>query len=76
MNAKDRKYQFWERNLLSIAIYSREVLEQKLYYIHLNPVQEKWNLGVSALDFRFSSIRFYEEGENEWDFLKNYVDEF
>lgn len=62
VNAKDRKYQYWERNPLSIAIYSREVLEQKLDYIHLNPVQEKWNLGVSALDYRFSSIRFMKKG--------------
>lgn len=30
VNAKDRKYQIWERNPLSVDIWSREVLWQKL----------------------------------------------
>ena len=76
VNAKDRRYQFWERNPLSVDLYSREVLEQKLDYIHFNPVQEKWNLSTLAVDYKYSSIRFYEEGENEWTFLKSYADEF
>jgi putative transposase len=34
VNLKDRKYQFWERNPLSIDLFSRTVIEQKLDYIH------------------------------------------
>jgi putative transposase len=30
VNLKDRKYQFWERNPLSVDLYSREVISQKL----------------------------------------------
>jgi putative transposase len=30
VNLKDRKYQFWERNPLSVDLYSREVVYQKL----------------------------------------------
>jgi putative transposase len=30
VNLKDRKYQFWERNPLSVDLYSREVVSQKL----------------------------------------------
>jgi REP-associated tyrosine transposase len=33
VDAKDRAYQVWERNALSVDIYSRQVLEQKLDYI-------------------------------------------
>ncbi|MEM6523191.1 MAG: transposase [Bacteroidota bacterium] len=44
VNLKDRKYQFWKRNALSIDLYSREVIEQKLGYLHANPVSGKWNL--------------------------------
>jgi hypothetical protein len=36
VNAKDRKYQFWERNPLSIEIWSEKVLLQKLKYMHEN----------------------------------------
>ena len=39
--ASDRKYQFWERNTLSIDIYSRDTFIQKLNYIHRNPVHER-----------------------------------
>jgi REP-associated tyrosine transposase len=39
VNAKDRKYQFWERNPLSIEIWSEKVLKQKLRYLHENPVR-------------------------------------
>jgi putative transposase len=38
-NAKDRHYQFWERNALSVPIWNEVVLLQKLNYIHLNPVR-------------------------------------
>jgi hypothetical protein len=37
---KDRKYQFWERNSLTKYLLSRKMIEQKLDYIHNNPVQE------------------------------------
>ena len=39
VNAKDRKYQFWERNALSVEIWSEEVFLQKLKYLHVNPVR-------------------------------------
>jgi hypothetical protein len=41
VGAKDRKYQIWERNPLSVYCYTSAVLAQKLHYIHHNPVQEK-----------------------------------
>ena len=41
VKAADRSYQIWERNPLSINIYNREMLLQKLNYIHNNPVQDK-----------------------------------
>ncbi|MES2431560.1 MAG: transposase, partial [Bacteroidota bacterium] len=39
VNAKDRKYQFWERNPLSIDLFTHDVFMQKLEYIHQNPVK-------------------------------------
>jgi putative transposase len=76
VNAKDRKYQIWERNALSIVLFSKKVYEQKLGYIHRNPVQKKWKLADSALEYKYSSIRFYEGGFNEWAFLKAGGEEF
>ena len=38
VEAKDRKFQVWERNSLSVELYSDKVA-QKLEYIHQNPVE-------------------------------------
>jgi putative transposase len=39
VDAKDRKYQFWERNPLTVEIWSEKILLQKLKYMHENPVR-------------------------------------
>ncbi len=70
VNAKDREFQIWERNPLSIDLYTTRVFCQKLNYIHQNPVRK----GICSLstDYRFSSARYYESGVKEWDFLSDY----
>ena len=35
----DREYQFWERRPYKATMYNRTVLEEKLDYIHNNPVK-------------------------------------
>jgi len=73
VNAKDRTYQIWERNPLSIDIYSEKVLKQKLSYIHQNPLQEKWRLCSRMEEYQYSSAGFYETGKSEWQFLSHYL---
>jgi len=67
VNLKDRKYQFWKRNSLSIDLFSREVFEQKLDYIHDNPVKA----GLSELPehYYYSSASFYILNDNRFEFL-------
>ena len=67
VNAKDRKYQVWERNTLSVSLWSPKVLDQKLDYIHNNPV--KAGLCKYAEEYKYSSAKFYFGGESEWSFL-------
>lgn len=72
MNAKDRKYQIWERNPLSIDIWSREVMWQKLQYMHLNPVRARvysW-----PEEYYWSSAMFYKTGEDNFGFLTHLID--
>nr|WP_067059470.1 transposase [Mucilaginibacter sp. L294] len=71
-NAKDRQYQFWERNALSIDLWNPEVFMQKLDYIHNNPLQNKWRLARFPEEYRYSSARFYETGFDEFGFVKHY----
>jgi putative transposase len=72
VNAEDRKFQFWERNPLSIDLWSREVLIQKLNYLHQNP--ERAGLCKHAEDYKYSSVLFYETGMDNWGFLTHYND--
>jgi hypothetical protein len=67
VNAKDRKHQVWERNSLSISLWSDKVLWQKIDYIHQNPV--KAGLCKYATDYYYSSAAFYFRGNRRWDFL-------
>ena len=73
VNAKDRKYQIWERNPLSVDLYSEKVLLQKLNYIHQNPLQEKWKLVEIEENYEYSSAGFYQTGKGKWDFLSHYL---
>ena len=59
------KYHFWQvgggydRN-----IFSREEAEEKFHYIHHNPVKRQ--LVKRAVDWRWSSARWYEYGDDDW----------
>ena len=44
VNAANKNHEIWQRDSLSIEIYSRSVAVQKLQYIHFNPVSTKWLL--------------------------------
>ena len=72
VNAKDRKYQIWERNAYSFDIWSRRVAFQKLGYIHKNPVRA----GVCryATDYPWSSARFYYTGVDNFGWLTHLMD--
>jgi REP element-mobilizing transposase RayT len=73
VGAKDREYQIWERNPLSIEIISKEVAEQKINYIHKNPLSPKWNLAEEPAKYKYSSAAFYYDGNDEFGFLENYM---
>jgi REP element-mobilizing transposase RayT len=75
VNTKDRKYQIWERNPLSVYCFSNAVTEQKLNYIHQNPLQEKWSLAETPEAYQYSSASFYIENRNDYSFLSNYLQE-
>ena len=70
VNAKDRMYQFWERNPLPIILYSEAVFIQKLNYMHENPL--KAGLCEKAEDYEYSSASFYFNGKSRFEFLTHF----
>jgi len=72
VNLKDREYQIWENRPLSIPLWSASVFEQKLDYIHNNPIHSKWQLAKLPEDYYYSSARFYLLNENDFGFITHY----
>jgi putative transposase len=72
VNLKDREYQIWKHRPLSIDLYSDAVIEQKLDYIHNNPIHEKWKLVEKPEEYKYSSASFYLTDLPAWDFLSHY----
>jgi len=62
----DRTYHFWERRPKWIAICNIPIFQQKLSYLHNNPLAKKWNLVCRAEDYLYSSCSFYETGESQF----------
>ena len=52
----------WQRKYYSFEIYNRSKLEEKLQYIHLNPVRA--GLVEKTVDWKWSSARWYEQGKS------------
>ncbi|NJL15376.1 MAG: transposase [Microscillaceae bacterium] len=57
-NSNNTNYQFWQQNNQPKELISNEFMEQKLDYIHLNPVEA--GIVEYAKDYLYSSARDYE----------------
>ena len=72
VNEKERQFRIWQRDPLAILMDSKLKVEQKIEYIHLNPLQGKWNLASFPEDYQWSSAKFYETGTDNFDMLADY----
>ena len=70
----DRKVNIWQKFPQEKELVTREILEQKLDYIHENPMQPKYKLAQEPPDYRFSSARYYEDGFDEFNILTHYYE--
>lgn len=76
VNLANKSHEIWQRDSLAVEIYSRKVAEQKLKYIHLNPVSKKWMLAKDDIDYFYTSARFYETQVDDFGFLNNLYEVF
>ena len=58
-NSNNKNYQFWQQNNKPIELFSNAVIDQKLDYLHQNPV--KAGIVDFAEDYRYSSARNYAD---------------
>ena len=60
---KGKLHQVFEESYDAKDCFSDKFVDQKLNYIHRNPVKGKWNLASDFLEYRYSSARFYDLNE-------------
>jgi len=65
-NSNVKQKQFWQQHNQPIEIWSLKVLEQKLNYIHQNPVEA--GFVTDPIDWKYSSARNY--GNNDQTVLE------
>lgn len=56
-NSNVKKYQLWQQNNKPIEVFSSKVIQQKIDYIHKNPVKAGYVL--NPIDWKYSSARNY-----------------
>jgi putative transposase len=69
-----RKYNFWHPKADWFLLNRRDTIEQKLNYIHLNPMRGKWSLVSDPSEYYYSSCKFYERGIKHFGFVQDYRD--
>jgi len=74
--ASGRKYNTWLRDPLARRIFSKEMAEEKLDYVHYNPLQTHWNLCKMPHEYGFSSAAFYQTGTDEFNLVTNIMQAF
>ncbi|WP_199119682.1 transposase [Pedobacter sp. ASV28] len=72
VNLSDRSFQFWQRGYVVKECWSEWFLEEKLEYIHYNPLQSHWNLSDLPENYYWSSASFYENGKSPFEFITHY----
>ena len=61
---RGKKHQVFKLSFDARRCFDERMIEQKLDYIHHNPVSGKWRLVNDFVDFEHSSARFYELDED------------
>jgi REP element-mobilizing transposase RayT len=72
--ASDRKYNVWQCDSLALPILNHEMANQKLDYIHSNPLQAHWGLCLQPEDYRFSSATFYATAKDEFNLVTHIME--
>ena len=70
VHKNDRNYQLWKRDPLGIELTTASLFNQKLQYIHNNPVNA--GLCEKPEDYYYSSAKFYYDGTDSFRMLTHF----
>ncbi|HMP87591.1 MAG TPA: hypothetical protein PKE63_09960 [Lacibacter sp.] len=66
---KGQKHKVFEPGFDARLCESSFMVNQKIDYIHYNPVSGKWNLADNYNEYMYSSASFYETGHSDHKWL-------
>jgi REP element-mobilizing transposase RayT len=72
--ANNKLHEVWELSFDWKECISREFTYQKLDYMHMNPCAGKWMLSKTAIDYPYSSAKFYINGEDGIYAITNFME--
>jgi hypothetical protein len=61
---KGQRHRVFEKSFDAKPIYTQRFLDQKIDYVHHNPVRGKWKLADDYVYYPHSSASFYELGNS------------
>jgi len=76
VEARNKAHEFWRRDSLAVHLYSSPVANQKMNYIHLNPISKHWKFVDDPCDYAYSTASFYGRGRKDFSFVKDLQNEF
>jgi putative transposase len=68
LNPNNSKYQFWQQDNHPVELSTNEMLEQRLDYVHNNPVEEEFV--EYAEEYLYSSARDYSDRKGLLDIVR------
>lgn len=71
---KDRAYQFWQDRSYNTMLYNRNVIVEKIDYIHNNPMTKHWKLTTKPEEYYYSSAKYYLCNKDDRGFITNYTE--
>ena len=64
----------WQDRFDELYIRDRKHLEEKLDYMHSNPLQAHWGLSQSPEEYPYSSASYYMGNEKNNDVVNHYLE--
>jgi hypothetical protein len=65
----DRKYKIWKLNSKSVHLVHKDIVSQKIQYIHDNPTKGEYFLVENPNDYPYSSAYSYSKLSSQLPFL-------
>ncbi len=72
--ARGKRHNVFKTSFDAKPVYTNKFAEQKLDYIHHNPLRGKWSLAKTLEEYPYSSARFYFTGEQRSVKITHYRD--